>query len=40
MWENFTDELKKQSVDDLLTMARFIKEELNRRGAVQAWRAV
>lgn len=40
MWETFREGLKNDSIDDLITMAGFIKEELKRRGASSAWRAV
>jgi hypothetical protein len=40
VWEAFREGLKKQSIDDLITMAGIIREELKRRGASSAWRAV
>jgi hypothetical protein len=40
MWESFRDGLKTESIDDLITMAGIIREELKRRGASSAWRAV
>lgn len=39
-WEGFRESLKKESINDLLTMAGFIKEELTSRNASQAWSAV
>jgi hypothetical protein len=40
MWETFTDGLKDQSIDDLVMMASYIKEELKRRNALSAWHGV
>jgi len=39
-WEDYREGLKRESIDNLLTMAGFIKEELAHRGASQAWNAV
>jgi hypothetical protein len=39
-WEDYRKGLEKESIDDLLTMAGFIKEELASRNASQAWSAV
>jgi hypothetical protein len=40
MWEDFTNGLKEQSIDELIMMASYIKEELKRRNASSAWHAV
>jgi cell division protein YceG involved in septum cleavage len=39
-WEEYREGLKRESINDLLTMASFIRAELERRGASQAWNAV
>ena len=39
-WEDYRKGLEKESINDLLTMAGFIKAELERRNAGQAWSAV
>ena len=39
-WEDYREGLKSESINDLLTMAGFIKVELERRNAGQAWHAV
>lgn len=40
MWEEYRKSLEKESINDLISMASIIKEELHRRGASLAWEAV